>query len=233
MNIKEILAPLGSKCRSGRKLKGFVGVTIHNTGNKSKGANALSHANYLRGGGKDNFASWHYCVDDKLITRSIPEDEAAWHAADGTGNGNMKTIAIEICMNSDGDILKATDNAAELAADILKRHGIKKADNFLYQHNRWSGKNCPQMIRQGIPYDWSAFVSKVNAFLKRSLGYDKVQAKFGFNDATMAYLEAYKYSDALFTKMLSGQCEFEKETTSYILAYKYGKEVFEKLRGAK
>lgn len=166
LNIKEMLAPKESKCRSGRRLKGFVGVTIHNTGNKGKGADALSHAKYLQGSGKDQFASWHYCVDEKNITQSIPENEVAWHAADGNGSGNMKTIAIEICMNSDGDILKATNNAAELAADILKRRGIKKADNFLHQHNRWSGKNCPQMIKQGVPYSWEEFIAKVNEFLK-------------------------------------------------------------------
>lgn len=235
MNIKEMLAPTGSKCRCGRKLKGFVGVTIHNTGNAVKGANALSHARYLQGGGKDNFASWHYCVDENMITRSIPEDEVAWHAADGTGNGNMKTIAIEICMNSDGAIRKATDNAAELAADILKRHGIKKADNFLHQHNRWSGKNCPQMIRQGVPYDWQTFLTKVNAQLqdkpKHSDDYIKVQAKYGFDDSTMSYLQDYKYADALFLEMLesSNQQDYQINTINYISSYKYGKEVFAKL----
>lgn len=173
MDIKKMFAPKGSKCRSGRRLKGFVGVTIHNTGNTGKGANALSHAKYLQGSGKDYFASWHYCVDEKNITQSIPENEVAWHAADGNGSGNMKTIAIEICMNSDGDISEATNNAAELAADILKRQGIKKADNFLHQHNRWSGKNCPQMIRRGIPYSWEEFIAKVNGFSKG--GTEKMQ----------------------------------------------------------
>lgn len=166
MNIKEMLAPVGSKCRPGQRLKGFVGVTIHNTGNTSQGANALSHGRYLQGGGKNTQASWHYCVDENCITRSIPENEVAWHAGDGAGSGNYKTVAIEICMNSDGNIKRATDNATELTADILRRHGMKQAEGYVYQHNHWSGKNCPQKIREGAPYNWQAFLNKVNQILE-------------------------------------------------------------------
>ena len=165
VEVKEMLAPIGSKCRPGRARTGFAGVTIHNTGNTGKGADALSHGKYLQGGGAGTTASWHYAVDETLATRSILESEIAWHAGDGTGNGNYKTVAIEICMNSDGNITKATDNAAELAADILRRNGITKASGYLYQHNHWSGKNCPQKIRAGVPYSWDAFIKKVQSFL--------------------------------------------------------------------
>lgn len=166
MEIIEMLAPKGSKCRPGRKLNGFMGVTIHNTGNASKGADALAHARYLQGSGQNTAASWHYCVDGNRATRSIPEDEIAWHAGDGSGNGNYKTIAIEICMNADGNIQKATDNAVSLAADILSRHGVFEGKGHLFEHNHWSGKNCPQKIREGIPYDWDTFCGKVEACLK-------------------------------------------------------------------
>lgn len=163
--IKEMLAPI-SKARSGRKRTGFVGITIHNTDNYSKGAGALSHALYMRNSGYKTPTSWHYVVDDKLITRIIPENEIAWHAADGRGNGNYKTICIEICVNPESDLKKATDNAAELAADILKRNGYKIADGHLFQHNHWSGKNCPREIRKNNPYSWTEFCEKVNSFME-------------------------------------------------------------------
>lgn len=70
-------------------------------------------------------------------------------------------------------------------------------------------------------------------FTQHSDNYNKVQSKFGFSDNTMTYLQAYKYAELLFTKMLNGETEFQKETKDYILAYKYGKEIFKKLRGAK
>lgn len=166
IKITQMLAPvIPSGARSGRKLAGFIGVTIHNTGNAGKGANAEAHGHLMQGGGKTKQVSWHYAVDERQAVQSIPESEVAWHAADGTGPGNTKTIAIEICMNCDGDLRKATDNGAELAADILKRHGVVKAAGHLYQHHDWSGKNCPQMIRDGKPYCWETFCSKVQEIL--------------------------------------------------------------------
>jgi N-acetylmuramoyl-L-alanine amidase CwlA len=158
--IKQMIAPL-SAARSGRKLKQVIGVTIHNTGNTAKGSNAINHGKYLQGSGSVRQASWHYAVDETVIVQSIPEDEVAWHAGDGLGDGNLATIAIEICMNSDGDLLRATDNAARLTADILQRHGVRK----IYQHYDWSGKSCPQMLREGKPYDWATFVKKVEVYM--------------------------------------------------------------------
>lgn len=77
----------------------------------------------------------------------------------------MKTINIEICDNADGDIRQATDNAVELCADILRRNGITNVNGHLFQHNYWTGKDCPYDIRRGNPYDWNTFVNKVQAKL--------------------------------------------------------------------
>ena len=165
MQIIERLAPLGYCCRSGRKRTGFVGITVHNTSNWSNGANALAHANLLRNGWKNVYTSWHYVIDKDYAVRCIPENEVAWCAGDGEGNGNMKTINIEICDNKDGDIRKATDNAVELCADILRRYGVTNASTHLFQHNHWTGKDCPYDIRRGNPYSWVTFVNKVQAKL--------------------------------------------------------------------
>lgn len=162
MEIIEMLAPTGHNCRPGIPLLGFMGITVHNTSNWSNGANAIAHANLLRGSWKDKYVSWHYVVDKDRAVRCIPENETAWCAGDGgNGNGNRKTINIEICDNADGDITKATDNAVELCAMILKAHGISSASNHLFQHNYWTGKDCPYDIRRGNPYDWNTFVNKV------------------------------------------------------------------------
>ena len=172
MSVKKMYAVKGSKARPGTRRNGFAGVTIHNTGNSSASADALNHANYLLGSGANKSASWHYCVDDKIATQSIPENEKAWHAGDGSsGKGNSKTIAIEICMNDGGDLLDATENGAKLAADILHRNGVSKAVSGinLHQHNFFSsyGKNCPEKIRSGDPYSWATFVKRVNFYLDK------------------------------------------------------------------
>jgi len=137
-------------------------VTIHETANKGQGANAAVHAN-LQSRGNVRDASWHWTVDDHEAVQSFPHTIKCWHA--GKANGNNTSIAIEICVNKDGDFIKATDNAAELAADILreKGHGIGQ----LVQHNHWSGKNCPTQLRSGSEgVTWDQFVAKVKAHLE-------------------------------------------------------------------
>lgn len=164
VEIREMLAPANSNCRSGKRLRGILGVTIHETANTRKGAGALNHANYLLNTGKNASVSWHYCVDDKLITRSIPESEVAWHAGDGRqGNGNNETISIEICVNSDSNYELAIKNAIELAADILARHKIDEAWPSLFMHKDWSGKNCPTRII--AENRWTGFNNRVQTHL--------------------------------------------------------------------
>ena len=165
MQIIERLAPLGHKCRPGINRTGFRGVTIHNTSNWSNGANAIAHANLLQNGWKDVYTSWNYVVDKDYAVRCVPENEVAWCQGDGNGDGNMKTVSIEICDNADGDILAATDNAVILAADILRRNGVTNVDGHLFQHNYWTGKDCPYDIRRGNPYDWGTFCNKVQTLL--------------------------------------------------------------------
>ena len=44
---------------------------------------------------------------------------------------------------------------------ILKNYGVTEAGKYLFQHNFWTGKDCPYDIRRGNPYDWNTFISKV------------------------------------------------------------------------
>lgn len=163
VKITQSYIPKGRKNRPGYSNPKLF-VTIHNTGNTSKGAGAKSHASYAKSDGAANIpVSWHYTVDDNSIYQHIPESESAYHAGDGQGDGNRKSIGIEICMNSDGDLLKATDNAVELVADICRRNKIPVSN--IKQHYDWSKKNCPQLIREGKPYDWNTFIVKVTKLL--------------------------------------------------------------------
>ena len=162
LSTRELLVPKGTKRRSGKKLKSVRGVTVHNTGNTSKGANADANARYQKNSANDAVNGWHWTVDEKEAIRSIPNDEIAEHS--GKREGNDTTVGIEICDNADGNILLATNNGAELAAKILKEQGFTKAvwKQNIFQHNDWSGKNCPQDIRAGRPYGWERFVDEVN-----------------------------------------------------------------------
>src|SRR5690625_311460 len=134
-------------------------ITIHETANTSRGANAQAHANLQSRGFSSSF---HWQVDDKQAIQSYPHSVRCWHAGDGRGGGNMESIAIEICVNSDGDFRKAVENAAELVRKIMKDEGISIMN--VVQHNRWSGKNCPRNLRSGSKgIKWADFINAVKS----------------------------------------------------------------------
>lgn len=121
-------------------------ITIHETANTQKGANAQAHAN-LQSRKNPREASWHYQVDDKEIIQSFPDDVMCWSAGDGRGPGNTQSIHIEICVNQDGDFQKAVRNAADLTKYLMNKYNIP-IDNVV-QHHKWNGKNCPANLRSG------------------------------------------------------------------------------------
>ena len=164
MHLTQDFIPAGRRNRPGR-VNPIRLITIHNTGNTNKGANARAHANYLKGDTAAGIpVSWHYTVDERDIFQHLPDNEDAFHAGDGAGNGNRQSIGIEICMNSDGDLRGATDKAAELAAHLCTEYSIPVTN--IVQHNRWnSNKSCPQMLRSNRPYNWDAFINKIRSFL--------------------------------------------------------------------
>ena len=156
MIIKQNLLPIGKQGSSDLR-KETIGVTIHDTAQYRKGTGAWWHSEYLKKATREG--SWHYAVDDKEVVQSIEDDRTAWHAK----KGNDKTIGIEICVNVDGDLAKATDNAARLAAILLTRYKLAP-EGTLFQHNYWTGKNCPGELRRGNPCTWQQFCSRVSYY---------------------------------------------------------------------
>ena len=133
-------------------------ITIHETGNAAKGADAAAHGAYLdSAAGEDDLVSWHYTVDDHAIVQHLPDYETAYHAGDGKdGPGNTTSIGIEICVNAGGDFAQAQANAASLVRLLMEEHGIP-LDNVV-QHNHWNGKDCPKTIR-ATAGAWEAFLA--------------------------------------------------------------------------
>ena len=133
-------------------------ITIHETGNAAKGADAAAHGAYLDSdAGERDMVSWHYTVDDHAIVQHLPDYETAYHAGDGKdGPGNTTSIGVEICVNAGGDFEAAKANAAALVRLLMEEHGIP-LDNVV-QHNRWNGKDCPKTIR-ATTGAWEAFLA--------------------------------------------------------------------------
>jgi len=163
LKIIQDYVPVGNHNRPGDKLTASS-ITIHNTDNASKGANAAAHAKYMKGAdAQKREVSWHFTVDDEYVYQSLPTTEIGWHA--GTKAGNYSSVAIEICMNSDIDQDAANDRAALLAAWLAYRMGIQVPSGLL-QHHDWSGKNCPQLLRKNNNAGWNKFLEKATGYWK-------------------------------------------------------------------
>jgi hypothetical protein len=135
-------------------------VTIHNTDNDEPGADAHAHAQYMKGAdAQARKVSWHFTVDDHSIYQSLPVDEVGWHA--GTHDGNRQSIGIEICENRGIDQVAANDRAARLTALQLHDLGLDPVHDVV-QHHDWSGKDCPQLLRNPST-GWTSFLAQVRA----------------------------------------------------------------------
>ena len=131
-------------------------ITIHETGNTNKGANALNHAKYINNGSS---VTWHYTVDSEQVIQHYDDDIQCWHSGDGRGEGNLNSIGVEMCVNSDGDFNKTILNTIELVKHLMNKHNIP-IENVV-QHNKWSGKDCPSNIRSGKPISWGGFINMI------------------------------------------------------------------------
>lgn len=161
-----------------------IGVTVHNTDWINVASATTPAEQYTRAtvNGNMNDVRVHYYVDDKCAWQNLPLDLAGWHAADGAGNGNRKTIAIECIMSNRGvtSDKNAEDNCARLAAYLLHKYGLDI--DRLYTHTHWlnvkagkkgsvddlntmknSYKNCPAYI---LPH-WGTFKRKVKGYLDK------------------------------------------------------------------
>lgn len=137
-------------------------LTIHETGNRSQGANAAAHANLQTRQWEG--ASWHWTVDDKEAVQSYSHDFRLWHAGDGQGHGNMSSIAIETCIHAGNDWAKTKRNLIDLAVKVMQDEGIPLSR--VVQHNHWSGKNCPTDLRSNSNREWNEIIAGIKAKLE-------------------------------------------------------------------
>lgn len=142
-----------SRARTWDGTNARTSITVHETANTKKGAHAAAHAN-LQSSGNVRQASWHYQVDEKEIVQSFPDTVRCWHA----GRSAQNSIAIEICVNSDGDYNKALANAAALVRSLRTKYGLGRS--AVKQHHNWTGKNCPSRLRASG--EWSKFLASTD-----------------------------------------------------------------------
>lgn len=152
-------------------------LTIHDTGNPSKGADADAHRRFFSDKRK---SSAHYFVDDKQIIQIIGDSQASWHCGDNQGKGralngckNTNSIGIELCINQDGDYAKAYKNLVELVKNLMAKFKIDL--DHVCRHYDVSRKRCPGTFFDrglwtkfkediGKPIEWEIDLSKDSDF---------------------------------------------------------------------
>lgn len=145
-------------------------ITIHDTGNQSKGANAEMHRQFINNGSS---STWHYTVDKDEAVQHFEHSTQCWHAGDGRGNGNLNSIGIEMCINSDGDYVQTVKNTAELVKKLMK--DLNVAIDNIVQHNHWSGKDCPRQMRNGREgINWNGFKEMVQGSSVKTVSDERI-----------------------------------------------------------
>lgn len=132
-------------------------IVIHDTGNQNKGANANAHLSYFNSA--DRQASSDFFVDSTQILQVNDYNTYfSWHCGDGKGkygitNGN--SVAIEFCVNSDGDCDLAFQNAIALTKQLMAELGIDA--EHVVRHYDASRKNCPASMSANNWARWNQF----------------------------------------------------------------------------
>lgn len=130
-----------------------IGITVHNTANDASARNEIAYMC------NNNYEiSFHYAVDDVEAVQGLPLNRNGWHASDGNGTGNRKTIAIEICYSESGGprFDKAEENAAELIAMLLQEYGWDIS--VVKRHFDYANKYCPHRT---MDKGWDRFLNMV------------------------------------------------------------------------
>ena len=132
-------------------------IIIHDTANRSNGADADAHFKYFNGGNRNSSAD--FFVDDKKILQvNDYKKYYTWQVGDGKGKygiTNQNSLGIEICVNADGDYEKAFENAVELTKYLMKELDIPA--ERVVRHYDASRKNCPASMSENSWVKWDEF----------------------------------------------------------------------------
>jgi len=162
-------------------------IVIHDTGNKSKGANADAHFKYFNGGNRNSSAD--FFVDDKKVLQVNDYTKyCTWQVGDGKGKygvTNQNSLGIEICVNADGDYEKGFNNAIEITKRLMKELDIP-AEHIL-RHYDASRKNCPASMSEDNWAKWNDFKKELMENEKMKNTFKDIEGHFAKQDIEDLY----------------------------------------------
>ncbi len=162
-------------------------IVIHDTGNKSKGADADAHFKYFNGGDRNSSAD--FFVDDKKVLQI--NDFAryyTYHVGDGKGKygiTNQNSIGIEICVNADGDYNVAFAQTVELTKYLMKQLNIPAS--CVVRHYDASRKNCPASMNECNWRLWQEFKKRITEDTNMECKFKDIELHFAKKDIEELY----------------------------------------------
>lgn len=182
--------------RKGRAAK-IKYIVLHYTANT--GDTAQNNLDYFARVSVSDSA--HYFVDESGVRQSVKDADTAYHCGAKSylhkECRNANSIGIEMCNSVNCVPQKTMEHAAALTKELMKKYNIP-VENVL-RHYDVTGKACP------LPWSkdekaWTAFRSMIDTMTMQEAK-EIVQKKAGLNDATMAYLQNYKFGKDLLIKL--------------------------------
>ena len=190
--IKQDIIPYtDGRVRTGIRKTSTEYVVVHDTGMPNAGNNAEGLRRYINSvadgsapGEAETYKSWHFSIGNDGIYQHLPLDEVGYHAGDGSrvfgdtyynetyraeciGGGNRNGIGIESCIDKGSDYTYTMRYLAKLVAELLIQYNL--GFDRIKQHNDFSGKNCPQVMRQSNRWNEFLYLVKLEYFAKTQL----------------------------------------------------------------
>ena len=164
-------------------------ITVHDTAGAAPTHTALQFAQgqLQKNTNKSNteYISWHFTVGNDGIYQSLPLDEVAYHAGDGSreygsiwynptydksdciGGGNRNSVGIESCINHGSDYNDTMRVLAKLVAELILHYNL--SIDRIKQHWHFSGKDCPGVIRHCNRWEEFLDLVRLEYFAKTEL----------------------------------------------------------------
>lgn len=154
---------------AGRRPGAVRGIVIHNDAG-SVYANAAHYRSWLSSHTAENGFAHYYVAQDGTY-QAENEANMAWHTANANGNANY--IGIEACQSFGPENIfrQNEENSIKLAAQILKRYGLKPNRTTVVLHKQFSSTSCPHRS-VSLHGDWTVmqdyFINKINQYMGAS-----------------------------------------------------------------
>lgn len=141
-------------------------IVVHNAANRHHASAKQEAQNQFNNNTRKGTGgvAVHFYVDENEIYHMIPLDYHGWHSSAGAGEGNKKSIGIEICRSLDyttDRYARAEAKTVDLVKWLMKDQGIKIGEVKRHYDFDPNKQRCPHRMFEGKPNTWNKFIGKV------------------------------------------------------------------------